>query len=231
MILGIVCIVVITLLAQFLRSGPETTILPNSNENEKVSVVVSGKALSFKEAVKARHFWMVSIAWLLYGFFYQIGLVHIVPYATDLGMSAISASIILAIIGLLGMVGRPTMGFAADRLGNKATAIASLVLLSVAFSGLSATDRLWMLYLFAVIYGFFCGLGILLSPIIVELFGLRALGTILGAVLLANSIGGAIGPIVAGHIFDTTGTYHLAFITCATLGIIGVIIVCQVRKL
>jgi len=34
---------------------------------------------------------MIFFAWLLYGFFYQIGAVHIIPYATDLGMSALAA--------------------------------------------------------------------------------------------------------------------------------------------
>ena len=48
-----------------------------------------------------------------------------------------------------------------------------------------------------------------------ELFGLRRMGTILGTVGLTYGIGGAIGPFLAGHIFDTTGSYAIAFTLAA----------------
>ena len=63
----------------------------------------------------------------------------------------------------------------------------------------------------------------LFSPMVAELFGLRSHGVIFGVVTFAGSVGGAIGPALAGHIFDITASYQLAFLVCGALGTIGLI--------
>ena len=51
------------------------------------------------------------------------------------------------------------------------------------------------------------------APLIVgECFGLKAMGTIFGVLAIAAVLGGAIGPLLAGFIFDTMGTYYPAFV-------------------
>jgi len=82
-----------------------------------------------------------------------------------------------------------------------------------------------MLYLFAAIYGFaHGGFFALVSPMVAELFGLSSHGAILGAVLFCGTIGGAIGPVLSGHIFDVTGSYQLAFLVCVAISITGLIL-------
>jgi cyanate permease len=69
-----------------------------------------------------------------------------------------------------------------------------------------------MLYLFAIVFGFASlGASILISPLAAELFG------------LSFSIGCAGGPLVAGYIFDITGSYQVVFPICAILSITGII--------
>ncbi|GAH33971.1 unnamed protein product, partial [marine sediment metagenome] len=88
-----------------------------------------------------------------------------------------------------------------------------------------------MLYLFAVIFGFgYGGLAALMSPVPAELFGLRSLGTIVGAVMCSFTIGGAIGPVLAGSIFDMTGSYNSAFLTCVAVGVTGIILSALLRS-
>jgi len=224
LIVGAVVLVLIVSLAQLIRKQPDNARPLSNSVNTKVDAFADQKELSFKGATRTRPFWLLCVAWFFYGFGYQVGMVHIVPHATDLGMPQVAAASILIVIGLLGAAGRGTFGFAADKFGNKAAIIAGFVLLSAAFLALLASG-VWILYLFAVIYGFSFGFGILLSPITAEFFGLKALGTIMGAISMSNSIGGAIGPTVAGHIFDTSGTYFLAFLLCGIFSIIGAIII------
>lgn len=224
LIVGAVALVLIVALAQLIRNQPENTRQHNNAVNTKVNAVASNNEFSLKGATRTRPFWLLCIAWFFYGFCYQVGMVHIVPHATDLGMPQVAAASILIVIGILGAVGRGTFGLAADRFGNKVATTAGFVLLSAAFLVLLASG-VWILYLFAVIYGFSFGFGILLSPIAAEFFGLRALGTIMGVIAMSNSIGGAIGPIVAGHIFDTSSTYFVAFLLCGIFSIIGGIII------
>jgi len=43
------------------------------------------------------------------------------------------------------------------------------------------------------------------------------------------TFGASIGPIVTGYIFDSTGSYKIAFLVCAALGIIGIILAVLLR--
>ena len=56
-----------------------------------------------------------------------------------------------------------------------------------------------------------------------EYFGLKHHGTIFGSVLLFCCLGGAIGPFLAGHVYDVTGEYELAFVAVAIGALIGLL--------
>ena len=80
---------------------------------------------------------------------------------------------------------------------------------------LQFASELWMLYLFAAVYGFsHGGFFTVLSPLVADLFGLSSHGAIFGSVFFSGQIGGAVGPLLAGRIFDVTGSYQLAFLIC-----------------
>jgi MFS family permease len=225
LVIGVVLMVSIALLAQLLRNAPEIISPPSRPENQVKESLTVDEGFSFVEATRTRQFWMIFTAWFFYGFFYQIGIVHIVPYATDLGMSTITAATILTTIGLVGTVGRISQGFISDRLGNKNTVFASYALMGLAYVGLAVVHFVWMLYIFAVIFGFLFGIGILLIPMVAEYFGFKELGFISGVLIFSNNLGGAIGPPLAGGIFDALGNYNLAFILCAAAGLVAGLIV------
>ena len=208
LIVGGASMILIVALAQLLKARPEPE-LSDKNIKKETNLTLPSIGISFAEALKTQQFWMIFITWLLYGFFYQVGAVHIVPYATDRGMSALAAATLLTIIGLVGIAGRTFLGFTGDRFSNKTTLAVSFMLMAVAFLTISASNTIPMLYVYTVIYGFFSGVGILLASINVEYFGLQSLGAITGAILFGNNIGGALGPTLAGYIFDATDSYRL----------------------
>jgi len=117
------------------------------------------------------------------------------------------------------------MGSAGDRIGNKLAITTCFILMSAALLWLLVTKELWMFYLFAVVFGFaYGGWAALISLMVAELFGLSSLGVILGAVNFGLTIGEAIGPALAGRIFDITGSYQPAFLICVGLSIIAIIL-------
>ncbi len=228
LVIGIIALVLLMLAAQFLKRDPSKTgQLPyGENEVKPENSISEAKGFSFREAVHTQQFRMV---WTIY-FFFGVSLgtvmVHIVPHATDLGISVMIAANILAIIGGLNIVGRIGIGSVSDRAGRKSSLIIGFVLFLVALLWLQLARELWMLYLFAIIFGFgMGGVVALQSPVAAELFGLRAHGAILGAVVFGTATGGAIGSLLAGRIFDITGGYYLAFLVCAVLAIVGLILV------
>jgi len=69
-----------------------------------------------------------------------------------------------------------------------------------------------MLFGFAVLYGFaHGGFFAVMSPLVAELFGTYSHGALLGVVIFAGALGGAIGPLLAGYIHDVTGSYRILF--------------------
>ena len=80
------------------------------------------------------------------------------------------------------------------------------------------------LFGFALIYGFaHGGFFTIVSPTLAEFFGMRAIGTIFGTVVFFGTLSGAAGPLVAGWIFDSQGSYDMAFLLLATLAAIGLL--------
>jgi len=87
-----------------------------------------------------------------------------------------------------------------------------------------------MLFAFAVIYGFaHGGFYTVLSPTVAELFGLRAHGAIFGIVYFWGTLGGALGPVVAGRIFDVYQSYRLDFWLLTGLALLGTVLMLRVR--
>ena len=225
LILGVATLVLLLVLAQLLKRMPPEIVSNSEGTIVESSTTYSNLEFSLKEALKTRQFWMIFFTWSLYGIFFQAGMVHIVPYATDLGLSAVVAATILTIIGLVGVFGRISLGFISDKLGNKTTVFVSFLIIGLAYLGLSLISSIWMLYVFAVFFGALCGVGILLIPTIAEYFGFKDLGAISGVIVFANSLGGALSPPLAGAIFDMSGSYGIAFVCCSISGFAAGIIV------
>lgn len=155
-ILGSVALVLIVLMALFLRRDPsQKGLVPYGEEKASTGSLNSvDKGHSLREAIATRPFWMLCIVFLLIFFCAQAILVHIAPHALELGISATGAASVLATIGGTSIAGRFIMGSAGDRVGIKLTTVICLAILAVALFWLQLAGELWMLYLFALMYGF-----------------------------------------------------------------------------
>jgi len=80
------------------------------------------------------------------------------------------------------------------------------------------------LYPFSLLFGLgFGGTYVMIQLMVIECFGLRSLGKLLGIVTFAETIGAAGGNIITGNLFDRTGSYDLSFriiIVCAFLALL-----------
>lgn len=82
-----------------------------------------------------------------------------------------------------------------------------------------------MFYAFAIIFGFaYGGCVSAEAPLIAELFGLSSHGVLLGLGSFIFTIGAAIGPLLAGYIYDVSSTYQQAFLICGMVSILGLIL-------
>ena len=226
-IVGSGVLVLLMLAAQFLRRDPhQIGQLPYGvSEVEEESLNLPPGGFSLREAIHTSQFWMVCAVFFCFGFNLYTIMVHIVPHAIELGISPIIAANIIAVIGGVNTAGRIIIGSAGDRIGNKPPLITSFILMVAALLWVIVAKEVWMFYLFAIIFGFgYGGVAALMSPVPAELFGLRSLGVIVGVAMFSFTVGGAIGPVLAGSIFDITGSYQLTFLICAGVSVTGLIL-------
>ena len=226
-ILGSILLVLVVLAAQPLRRDPtQVGQLPfGEDEGEKHGLRLGTDGLSLREAVYTKQFWLASGMFFCFGFGLFTIMVHIVPHATELGISAASAATILATIGGMSIVGKVVLGSAVDRIGSRQGFAIGFILMAAALFWLVPATEAWILYLFAVAFGFaYGGCATSESPLVAVLFGLRSHGLLFGAINFSFTIGAAAGPLLAGYIFDVTGSYQVAFLVCAIIGIAGLIL-------
>ena len=224
--LGILVLVVVSLAAQLLRRDPAQMGQVPYGESAVGDKALQAEADIFplRDAVHTRQFWLLFTMVFSQGFCFFTIMVHFIPHATDLGISAIVAANILATAGGASIVGRVMFGNVADRIGNRQVFIIGFILISAALFWLVPATEAWSLYLFAVVYGFaHGGIAVSGSPLTAKIFGLGSHGLIYGFVNLGIMIGGAVGPLLAGYIFDVTGNYHIAFLICAAVAVISLI--------
>ena len=233
-VLGTLIFIIVISLSQFLVRDPaKKGQLPDNELDANAVKMDSGEhGLSFQETVHTRQFWTVCAVFFMFLVCAGTVLLHIVQHAIDLGISAPSASRVLATIGGVSIAGRFLMGSAGDMIGSRMALFICLLFLLVGLLWLQLAKTLWMFYVFAALYGFahggFFALG---SPLVAALFGTRSHGLIFGIAIFSSTIGGAIGPILAGHLFDVTKSYQIVFFILAALSIIGLTLTASLKPI
>ena len=222
LILGLITLIIIIPLAQFMKHSPQRVGLKPYGEEEitkdKSSLSPAAGGVSITQAIKTSRFWIFGSVLFCFFFSVQVVIVHIVPHAIDIGVSPIIAASIVSIITGCSVIGQLSVGFISDRIGGRLLLTAGLFLAALALIWLLFAREIWMFYVFAVMLGLAYG-GIVLLEIVItsELFGLSSLGMILGSLILFATTGGALGPPLAGSIFDATADYGLAFLICVII--------------
>ncbi len=230
LVLGLITWAVVLPLSRLLKKEPgEIGVLPDGVQPvTHETVITRTEAItpekpegSLADTLKTRGFWTVAGIWMFFSFCMSMILTHIVPHITDVGISAGDAATVISLMGAARMIGMIGLGVVADRAGRKKVAIISTLVQSGAMVWLIWAQELWMFYLFAVVYGLangglFSGVTALLG----DTFGLKRLGTILGLLEVGWGLGAAVGPLVGGFIYDTRGSYSIAFILAAAAMIV-----------
>jgi MFS family permease len=228
LLIGMLTLLLLLLLAQVLKRDPS----PGGSEGRDalwgaVELTPRQEAgLNSFAALRTMQMVIICAVTALTVFCLLIILVHIVPHAGDIGLSSPQAAGVLSAIGAVSMIGRFGSGVAIDRIGSKAVMVVCFITLTASLLWLQIADSPWMLYSFAAIYGLAHGsFFTAVSPIVAEIFGITAHGTLFGIVVFSGTVGGALGPILAGRIFDLTGNYSQVFIliTIISLLVLGLI--------
>lgn len=234
-IIGATALVILVAAALVLHRDPrDKGQLPdgNSADVDGIAAASTDRSISLQKAVRKGSFWILCVAEFTIFFCLLTMIVHIVPHATDLGLPPGTAAAVLATIGGVSVVGRISMGTANDKIGGKRSLMYCFIILLSGLIWLQIAEKAWMLFLFAAVYGFsHGGFFTVMSPTVAELFGTGSHGLLFGLVLFSGTIGGAVGPVLAGRMFDVTGSYQGVFWVLTGLALTGLVLVLMLGPL
>ena len=195
-----------------------TVRLPRPGEGTAAPVAApdvearGGRDLTLAQALGDSRQWYLNLAWMLMGALGFMISVHVVSFARDLGGTLAGASLSLTAYGIGAAVGRLAGGTVSDRFGSRAASAVAYSVQALGLVGLLVAPtpgtRFWSLLAFGV---GFAAADTVIVRVIPDVFGLRALGAIMGVLSLGWRLGAALGPSAAGFLHDVTGSYLMAF--------------------
>ena len=222
-VLGITFLALNLIVGTFIRGKPaDMGLKPLGEAEEKTSIFQETSAdlkdFSPSETLSAKNFWMLYLTFLFCFAAEQMVLVHIVPFGATKGISVTQGALSLSFLGVGTILGRVGIGALSDKIGSIPSLIMSCCIeAGSVFLVLSVKGPL-LLNLTMFILGFVYGGTAVLCPVMLGgFFGLKNIGTIIGMWMTSGVPAGLLGPLLAGMVFDATGSYFGAIIIAGIL--------------
>ena len=211
LVIGIAAAVLILAAALLIRKRPEDMGLqPDGGYSPTAINVGSAPEMSlldysFSHALGSRPFWFLCLLVYFSGLAELMGFTNIAAHATDLGVPELEASLLLSIMGGCFVGGGIIGGYAGDRLGRVTMITLFMALHGASLLWLTGIESFVWLCAFAAVFGTFNSASwALVPPVTADFFGIRSIGSILGAVMLVYLLGGATGAVLGNAIYDLT---------------------------
>ncbi len=193
--------------------------------------VAAEAAWTLRAAQRTAALWLLTAVYTMTFTVAFLPLVHIVPFALDLGVRTVRAALVVSLIGAGSLTGRLLSGAASDRIARLPLLAIGLVMQALAFLGFLASSGVGLLYPSALLFGLAFGATSILFPAIVgDFFGRLAVGRILGFSWAIAASAACFGPVIAGYLFDRTGSYASAFILSAALNLVAACLVLLLKR-
>ncbi|UCB42620.1 MAG: MFS transporter [Dehalococcoidales bacterium] len=192
------------------------------NETGKGSPAASAADFTLKEAVKTRAFWLLAAVSFFQFFAVSAVMVHTIPFLESIEVSSKMAATVVTGVTVSSLIGRLGFGFIGD-FANKRHLMAiglALQTIGIFIFFLVGSGREWVIIPFLLTYAPGFGATIPLRPALqADYFGTKSFGAIMGIMTLVAMVGGLASPIIAGWIFDVTGSYHTAWLLFALVSL------------
>ena len=158
--------------------------------------------------------------------------VHLVPILESHGIAPTTAAAIMGTMGLTAMFGRLLGGVLLDRLPAKIVGTAAFLLPVAAIAILlHAGSSIRLSTLAAIVFGLSNGAEMdLISYLVARNYGMRHFAGLYAITIATAGASAAVGPVIAGYVYDRTGSYD-AFLLVAMIPLtIGAVLIAVLPK-
>ena len=221
-------VILLPIILLVVRPGPppEAHTAPDATGADPVH-----EPLSLRQALSSRPFLLLVGIYTICGFQDFFVSFHIVAFAQDQGVGDVLAGNLLAWMGVMGLLGVLVAGVMADALGaSRPTALCFLMRIGI-FALILVFQSTPAILIFGLLYGFTF---LITAPLTVvflsNIYGPNRLGTLTGTVSMIHQIMGGLGALAGGWIYDTAGTYDVAFVLMLALSLAATAFTFAVRE-
>lgn len=220
--------------ARLLRNPPadwSVSVKPNKN-NYKNRTSTAVKDVTPNEFVRTSMFYIlwIALASVIGGGLTAIGL--ITAYGEiELKLNPASAAIAISFYSLVNGLGRPCVGWFADRFGTIRVMKIVYIVQATAFIALPfVANNLFTLIICSLLLGSGYAVTFALFPVVVAAgFGTKHLGINYGLVFSAFGLG-AVTSLVGSWLLDTTGSFTPAFVLAGATTLIGLVLLTILKR-
>ena len=187
--------------------------------------------VGFREVLKNRAFLFLNFTEAIRMMTVSTVATHVMPYLTSVGISRSKAGLVAAAIPLFSIIGRLGLGWMGDVFEKRHVMALAFGLMGVGLLVFCYVQVEWVIFPFLLLFPpSFGGTMVLRGSILREYFGRGSFGKMLGIVMGSASIGGIIGPTLAGWVFDSVGSYHSIWITFSGFTAIAIMLVLKIKR-
>ncbi|MBI4233363.1 MAG: MFS transporter [Chloroflexi bacterium] len=210
--------------------GPEPPRSQRSRLSRHTAGELEEQEWTLREAVRAPALWLLALAGGML-FMVQAGVsLHQAPYFQEKGLSPTLAAAAVSTFAFANTPGSLLFGFLAERVNIRYC----LALPAFALAGMTglliSVGSAPQAFLSAAVFGLALGgLATLLPVAFADYFGRRSLGVIRGITAPFSAVGQAGGVLLGGVVYDTTGSYFIAFAAFGALALAGTVLVLLAR--
>ena len=192
---------------------------------------VKAVEIGFKEALKKKSFLYLIILDAIRMMIVAAVIIHIMPYLSSLGLPRVTAGLVAGAIPLASIIGRFGFGWLGDVFDKGYVMAWTFCIISLGMLAFCYVRVIWVAFVFLLLFSpGYGGSMVLRGAILREYFGRNSFGKMIGITMGAASIGGIIGPTLAGWAFDTFGSYRLVWLVFCGLSSLAIYLALKIKK-
>ena len=224
----VILVLVVPLILFVIRTHPkEMGLSPLQEKGDDTTSAAEVWGVGVKEAFSLKVFWQIGMIMLIVSIAFAGMANHCVAYMNDIGHSPTRAAFAWSVVMGVMILGKLAFGPIADKWGAKISMAISCLLFVISMILLMFSKPYAVVLIFAAIYGFASGSPLVINPLLTgEYLGVKHFGALFGILNIMGTIGGAVGPIGAGIVFDVYHTYVPVFYF-----MIAIMLICAVIAL
>ncbi len=190
----------------------------STHQDQIIEVATETRIWYWQEMLRFPAFWSIGLMFGAMGCVYSAVMLHLFGHLKDIGVSSANAAWVLSATALFAALGKPIVGWMSDVFGAKVTIWVALITQGVALLIFAVADDFNLSIVAGCTYGFgYAGMSPLRTFAISVAIGNSSFGTANGVLRLVELPLVISASPLAGYIYDSTGSYKIAFVILAGL--------------